>query len=400
MKHIWIINHHALTPDMGGGTRHFDFAKELIKKGYKVTIIASSYHYSKYQEMKVYPKDQNHLLETLQGVDLIWIKTPPYKGNGFSRVKNMFSFMFSLLRVIPHLQLQKPDTIVGSSVHLFAVYGAYVLSKKYKAKFIMEVRDLWPKTLIDMGFSKWHPFIILLGWLEKFLYKRARSIITNLPLAHRYIERFTDKQKIHWISNGVDLSSVSEQYENKLDNAKFNVLYAGAHGMANDLERLVEVAYKLKQDKTIYFTLIGDGALKASLIQKSETYGLTNIQFLPSVSKDKVQEYLKSADLLYVGLKNLPLYKYGMSMNKVFDYMAAKKPILFVSAIEHNIVDQANCGEVIKTQNLDDTLHAIKRFSTMAKTTLETLGNNGYNFLIKNYDTKVLAQKFEEVLQR
>lgn len=396
MKNIWIINHHALTPSMSGGTRHYDFAKELINRGHKVTIIAASFHYAKYQEMKEY-KDKEYLIENIDGIDFIWIKTPPYIGSGFSRVKNMISFMSQVLSIIPKLSLKNPDTIIGSSVHLFAVYAAYRLSLKYNAKFIMEVRDLWPQTLIDMGISSWHPFIILLGFMERFLYKKADSIISLLPNGYKYIQKYTQKNKIVWISNGTKISN-KDQYTQKLDDQKFNILYTGTHGIANDLEVLIEVANNLKSKKNIHFTLLGDGPLKDKLINKTKEYKLTNITFLNSVPKDDVFDYLRSADLLYVGLKNLPLYKYGMSMNKVFDYMSEKKPILFVSSIKDNIIEKSNGGVVLRDNSYINISNTINSFAMMTKEKLKTYGDNNYNYLKNHFSIEVLTNKLEKIL--
>ena len=396
---IWMINHHALLPGMSGGTRHYDFAKELVKRGHSVTIIAASFHYSQFQEMKVYKESQNYLLENIDGIDFIWFKTPAYKGNGFGRVKNMLSFMFGIINTIPKLHLAIPDTIIGSSVHLFTVYSAYILSKRYKSKFIMEVRDLWPQTLIDMGISKWHPFILLLGFLEKYLYKKADIIVTNLPKAHLYIEKLgIDKKKIAWISNGTALSDVKREYKQKLAKDKFNVLYTGAHGFANNLGILIDVADFLKDEDKIHFTLVGDGALKQELIDKSKSLSLLNVTFISSVSKDEVFDYLYDADLLYVGLKNLPLYRYGMSMNKVFDYMSVKKPILFVSAIEDNIIETINGGIVIKENDIEKISDSIKVFTSLSKEDIVVYGENNFNYLKQNYTIKILVDKLEKLL--
>ncbi|MEN4054152.1 glycosyltransferase family 4 protein [Sulfurimonas sp. NWX79] len=395
---IWIFNHHALTPDMSGGTRHYDFAKELVKRGHSVTIAASSFHYSKYKEMKEY-KNQEYLKEDVDGIDFIWIETPPYFGNGISRVKNMLSYSFKVLKIIPKLDLKKPDIIVGSSVHLFAVYVAYRLSKRYRVPFVMEVRDLWPQTLIDMGISKWHPFILLLSFLEKFLYKKADKIITLLPKAHLYIEKLNiPKENIVWISNGSNISN-RDRYKQLLDSSKFNILYTGSHGIANNLEVLIDVADILREDNKIHFTLIGEGALKEQLIKKANLLKLSNITFLDSVSKNQIIDYLKSADLLYVGLKNLPLYRYGMSMNKVFDYMSAKKPILFVSNIEDNIIEKSNSGKVIKENNIQLIAKSIKNFSIMSKDELNIYGENGYNYLKDNFSIEVLTNRLEKILK-
>lgn len=103
-------------------------------------------------------------------------KNFPYSKSDWKRVLNMLSYSVRVYNVAKKIDMEKPDVIIGSSVHLFAVYTAYLLSKYYKVPFIMEVRDLWPQTLIDMGVSRWNPFVILLGILERFLYKRAQKL--------------------------------------------------------------------------------------------------------------------------------------------------------------------------------------------------------------------------------
>ncbi len=394
---IWIVNHHALTPDMSGGTRHYDFAKELIKRGHKVTIISSSIHYSTYKELKDY-KENDYLKESIDGIEWIWIKTPPYSGNGLSRVKNMFSFMFGVNRIVPKLNLAKPDIIIGSSVHLFAVLSAYKLSQRYKVPFVMEVRDLWPQTLIDMGISKRHPFILLLAWLEKFLYKKANKIIALLPKAHLYIEKLgIEKEKIVWISNGANINH--SKYIKKLENNKFNVVYTGSVGVANDLSVLVDAANILKNKDKIHFTIIGNGAMKKELIDKAKNLNLKNITFLDPVPKIEIYNYLYSASLLYVGLKNLPLYRYGMSMNKIFDYMSVAKPILFVSDIDENIVNDVECGFVVKNPNPNKIADLIEKISQISSKDLNILGKNGYDYMTKFFSIKVLCDKLENTLK-
>ncbi len=396
---IWILNHHALTPDMSGGTRHYDFAKELIKRGHQVTIIASSFHYSKLKEMREYEKE-DYIIENIEGIKFVWFKTPPYFNNGVKRVINMLSYTKKAIFLLPKLNLSKPDIIIGSSVHLFAVYAALRLSKRYKIPFIMEVRDLWPQTLIDMGMSKYHPFILILSLLEKYLYKKSDKIITLLPKANQYIEKLgVDREKIVWISNGTNPASYSSDNLNiLLKGDKFNVLYTGTHGMANNLDLLIDTADILKSEKSIFFTLIGDGPLKERLKKKAEKLELKNIQFLPSVPKREVFAYLSSSDLLYVGLKDLLLYRYGMSMNKIFDYMASKKPILFVSNIKDNIIKRAEAGTVIEHEDANAVAKSIKEYSYMSSDERKRVGENGYDYLLEHYTVSVLTDKLESLL--
>jgi glycosyltransferase involved in cell wall biosynthesis len=390
---IWILNHHALTPEMSGGTRHYDFAKELISRGHSVVIISSSFHYSKYSEMKEYG-DKEYLQENIEGIEWVWLKTPPYRGNGVARVKNMLSYTHKAILILPTLNLPNPDIVMGSSVHLFAVYAAYRLSNRYKTPFAMEVRDLWPQTLIDMGISKWHPFIILLGWLEKFLYKKADKIITNLPYAVNYISKFTSKNKVEWISNGVDISQIP--YTIPDNNTKLKITYTGALGVANNLSLLIQLAKQKPKD--IEFLIVGDGAERAKLVELSR--GLDNIIIQDPVAKNEVADILSNSDILYFNLKDSPVFKYGISSNKLFDYMASGRIVIFSSNAKNNPIKECNGGLTIEPDNIKALQNAIKQIRNMSYEQRVQIGKNSRKYCEQNYDIKVLVDKLERVLNK
>ena len=393
---IWIFNHHALTPDMSGGTRHYDFAKELVKRGHSVTIVASSFHYSKYKEMKEYG-NKEYLQETIDGVHFIWIKTPPYFGNGISRVKNMLSYTYKVVNIIPKLNLKDPDIIIGSSVHLFAVYAAYKLAQKYHTPFIMEVRDIWPQTLIDMGISKWHPFIITLGWIERYLYKKADMIISNLPYAFEHIGKFVPKEKFIWISNGVDLDNINHIEKTKTD--KFTISYTGAIGVANNLTLLVDAAEKLKEKKDIFFRIVGDGAEKEKLKELVKLKNLQNISIEDSVAKNEVSNILQSSDILYFNLKDSPVFNFGISSNKLFDYMAAGRVIIFSTKAKNNPIKDANAGYTIEPDNLKQLEQTILNIYNLQQNERNTIGNKIRKYAEENYSISVLTDKLEKLLE-
>ena len=390
---IVIFNHYALTPSMGGGTRHYDFAKELVRRGHKVCIVASSFHYASYKEMKSYGLGTK-IEENIDGIDFVWIKTRTYKGNGLGRVINMLDYMKKASAInFTH----KPDVIIGSSVHLFAVYAAYKQSQKFAIPFVMEVRDIWPQTLIDMGISKWHPFIIGLGVLEKFLYKKADKIITLLPQAYKHIEKFNvQKEDIVWISNGVELSAfvnLKRQRKSKV----FLVTYVGSMGKANVLHTLMEVANRLKESN-IVFQLIGEGAFKQELIAYKEEHQLSNVEILGLVPKEKVPQLLKDSDLLYVGLKDSPLYRFGMSLNKLFDYIAAEVPIVFASIVEHNPVKEAQAGLCISPEDVDALQTAILNMCEMSEEEKKSYVSGNINYIENNFSIQFLTDKLEKLL--
>lgn len=390
---ILIFNHHALTPDMGGGTRHFDFAKELINRGHTVCIVASSFHYAAYKEMKGYG-EFDYLEESIESVDFVWIKTRPYRGNGFGRVLNMLDYMNKARK----LEIEA-DVIIGSSVHLFAVYAAYMVAKRSATPFVMEVRDIWPQTLIDMGMSKWHPFIIVLGLFEHFLYKRAEKIITLLPEAYMHIESFgIKKEKIIWISNGVNTQGFMH-IDRKRTEQKFLVTYTGSMGKANALFTLAEVAREIAKDyNDIYFQLIGEGALKNELLEYKQKYNLHNIEILPSIPKAEIAQTLKDSDVLYLGLKDSPLYRFGVSLNKLFDYLAAEVPIIFAGKIKNNPVKEAHAGYCIPPEDVEELKNAIICLYEMKEAERKRFGEGNLNYIENNFSIQFLTTKLENLL--
>jgi len=203
---IWIFNHYAITPDLPGGTRHYDLAQELVKRGHQATIFASSFHHGRHQEMKL-ASGERWKVEDVDGVRFVWIKTFAYQRNDWRRVLSMVSYMLRawwLGRRLPKLspEIGKPNVIIGSSVHLLAALAAYWVAKHHRARFIMEVRDLWPQTIIDMGkMSGRNPVIKILQILERFLYRRAKRIIILGPRMGDYIcARGIEEKKLVWIS--------------------------------------------------------------------------------------------------------------------------------------------------------------------------------------------------------
>jgi glycosyltransferase involved in cell wall biosynthesis len=406
-KIVWMFNHYAVTPKMPGGTRHYDFAKELTKKGYKVTIFASSFHPIQHKKVKL-GKNEKYKVDSFDGVNFVWLKTFPYQRNNWRRVANMLSYMYRAYwlgrKITKKVEgFDNPDIIIGSSVHLFAVYAAYLLSKKYKVPFIMEVRDLWPQTLIDMGVPRWHPFIVLLGLLERFLYKRADKIITLLPKSHDYIEKFGIKlSKIVWIPNGVDLSKFNINGEDDLNknNNEFVVMYVGALGTANNLDVAIDSANILKNKySNIKFVFVGDGLEKSKLVQKAKLLKLDNVEFRNPVKKEEIPRLLRKADALFFNLPNLPVFKYGISSNKLFDYLASGKPIIFSCNAPDNPAEQAKASITVSPSNPKELADAILKLYHMPEKQKEEMGQRGKEYVKKYHSTPVLADKFEELIK-
>jgi glycosyltransferase involved in cell wall biosynthesis len=398
---LWIFNHYAHPPDLPGGTRHYDLGQELVKRGHQVTIFASSFHHYLHREVRLQPKE-GWKVEDVNGVKFVWLRTPPYQRNDWCRVRNMVAFAIRawlLGRKLPKLVpgLSEPDVVIGSSPHLLTPLAAYWVAKRYRAKFIMEVRDLWPQTIIDMGeLSDHHPITRALQTLERFLYRRAERIITLLPLAYEYMAACgIPREKIVWIPNGVDLARFQGDSSPARRDKKFKVMYLGAHGQANALDVLLQAA-KIVQDQgheDIRVILVGDGPEKPKLMALAKELTLCNVEFREPVPKRKITGILQEADVFLFNLENVEVFKYGISSNKLFDFMAAGRPVISSVKALANPVELAGCGLTVPPRDPQALADAVLKLSQMPKEEREAMGRRGREYVEKYHAISVLAEK-------
>lgn len=402
-SNIWIINHYALPPYLPGGTRHFDLSKKLVESGYKVTIFASSFHYQNLKDFKEYKENEYYLREERDAVNFVWFKTVKYSKNNYKRILNMLSFNKQFKRYVREFGLSDaPEIIIGSSVHLFAVNAAYKASLRLNSTFLMEVRDIWPQTLIDLGVSKLHPLVLWMRAIEKKMYQKAKRIIVLLPKAKEHILEFgVPESKIKYLPNGVDMSRYpSEQTEPVSQNEVFTVVYAGVIGLANNLEVAIEAARIFKEkNESVKFKIVGEGQERERLTKLAESYGLNNIEFTGSVPKSEINKVLAGADALFFNLLDSPVFKYGLSSNKLFDYLASRKPIIFSCKAGNNPVEEAGAGISIEPNSPELLYEAINELKSLPKDTIKQMGENGYNYVKKIHSMEVLDETFRKIIE-
>jgi len=410
---IWILNHYATPPDTPGITRHYDFARELIKLGHQVTIFASGFSHRTRREERLEGK-QSYRRENINGLEFLWLRTfPYYGGNDWRRVVNMLSYTF---RVVPlGLRLkEKPDVILASSPHPFAGLAGWLLAKLKRARFIFEVRDLWPQTFVEIGgYSSRSPVVKLMGVMEKFLYQRASKIVVLPPKASDYIAGLgIPANKTVYIPNGVSpelFSNTEAKLPKGLDKLisglksqrKLLVGYAGAHGIANALETILEVA-KLLQDTgqdNIHFLLVGEGPEKEGLIATAQSWGLNNISFHIPIPKDTMPQLLRSIDITLISMKKSNLYKYGTSINKLFEYAICAKPIVWGTNSINDPVAEANCGITVPPEDAEAMAEAILKVCALSDKERQEMGVRGYEYVMKYHSVPVLAKRLLEVME-
>lgn len=400
-KCIWIINGYAGAPKYGGGMyRHFYLAKEFNKLGYKTIIISGSYSHI----FTSFPDMNGHIFkkETIDSIEFLWIKVIRYSGS-FSkkRVIKWFEFVFKLFFIGRHID--KPDFIISSPTEPFPIIPAYYFSKKYKAKLICEVRDIWPLSLMEIGgFSSNNPMIKIMSYLEKFAIKKSDTIVSNLENYSEHIKELGFKKNVHWISNGINLQDMMFQKNlpNKICNLipkdKFIIGYTGKIGISNAIILLLEAAKALQHNKNLFFVIVGNGSEKNKL--KKEFESLKNVIFINAIPKNQIQSMLKLFDVCYIGWMDRKLYKYGISANKIFDYMYSGKCILQYINQKRTMISKYNCGIDIGFNN-EDLAKAIEKISKFSKIELQNMGDNGKKYVLEYFTYEKLAQKYISILE-
>ena len=396
--HILLIHQAFATLDEPGGTRHFEMSKHLADAGHKVTVIASPVSYltgsTKINKQQEFGKDGNFTV----------LRTYTYSAlhkSFLHRLLSFFSFMFSSFWA--GLKVRDVDLVWGTSPPIFQGLTAWALARIKGAKFIFEIRDLWPEFAVAMGVLKNKILISLSKWLEKILYKNADQIIANSPGFIEHITNISSKP-IELIPNGADASMFNPdakgldfRKKHQLED-KFVVLYTGAHGVANDLGIVLDAAVHLKNQDNIRIVLIGDGKEKQNLIQKAKGLELDNILFVPPVNKSEITEVIASADLCIATLQPIEMYK-TVYPNKVFDYMAAgKATLLNIDGVVREVVEKAEAGVFVKPGCPEALANEITRLASKPKL-IKQMGKSGREYLLKNFDRPVTAAQLIKLFE-
>ena len=402
MKNVWILNHYAQEPSGAGGTRHFHLAEHLQAYGWHATIIAASVeHQSGHQRLE--PNEKKRC-DYFKGVPFLWVRTPEYQGNGGGRMRNMLAYTWAVLQRSTTAKLPRPDVVIGSSVHPFAAVAGALLARRYKVPFIFEVRDLWPQTLVDMGRLQEDSFMTwALRKLELWLYRRAARTVVLLPRAWEYITPLgIPKERVVWIPNGVDLSLFPRSTVADTAKDHFTLMYFGAHGQANGLDNVLHAMKHVQEQsngRNIHLRMIGDGPLKPSLVEQASEMGLTNVSFEPPVAKSQIPALAAQADAFVIAVLNLPgLYRYGISMNKLFDYLAAEQPILIASNGANNPVEDAQAGLTVPPGQPQALAEAIVKIANTPLPERQRMGRAGREYVEQNHGFEQLAGRLAAVL--
>jgi glycosyltransferase involved in cell wall biosynthesis len=398
--HILLIHQAFVTLDEPGGTRHHELARYLASQGHQVTIIASpiSYLTGRARSVKI-PWSEQQTDGDL--ITIVRAYTYPSLHRSFAfRLISFFSFMVSSFVI--GLGVKNIDLVWGTSPPIFQGITSWALARIKHRPFLFEVRDLWPAFAVAVGVLRNPTLIRLSESLEKFLYHRAYLVIVNSPGFIQHVKN-RGAQYVELVPNGTDTSMFNPNVDgtdfrlsHDLD-AKFVALYAGAHGLSNDLGTVLEAAKKLLPRKDIIIVFLGDGKDKPALQTQATREGLDNILFLPPIPKVEMPAALAAADACIAILKPIEMYKTTYP-NKVFDYMASGKPVvLAIDGVIRDVIETAGGGIPVHPGDPEALSLAILQLADDPELA-QRLGHQARSYVQSHFDRVILASRLMEIM--
>ena len=384
-KNVWILNHYATNTFFDRGGRHYNFAKYLKIAGYSPVVFCANTVHNQDKTVEI-PSGESWTEKRVDGLPFVFVRTTPYRGNGFSRILNMVNFARHVIPAAKQYaeKYGRPDVVMGSSVHPLTLVAGIRIAKFFDIPVISEIRDLWPEALLSYGIlSAKNPFIKLLYRGEYWIYRHSdRLIFTKEGCKDYIIERKWDLQEHHgkidlrnvyYLNNGVDLCSfddnaASVRYDDpELDSADtFKVGYCGSIRYVNNVGRILDAA-KLIRNPRIRFLIFGDGDERKRLEQRCREEGIANVFFRGKVGKEYVPGIIKRTNLNLDLISHLgnDVLRFGGSQNKFFEYLAAGRPILTNVRQGYSLIEKYQCGREVFDPDPAAVAGAIEEYAAM-----------------------------------
>jgi glycosyltransferase involved in cell wall biosynthesis len=402
---ILLINHYAGSDRMGMEYRPFYFAREWLAEGHKVTVLAADFSHLRNRQPTVHGDLQ---VSEEEGVRFRWLRTNRYHGNGAGRVGNMSTFVGKLLlRGDRIAREERPDLVICSSTYPLDIFPGAYIARKMGARLVFEVHDLWPLTPILLGgYSRRHPYIRVLQAAEDWAYANADVVVSILPNALEYmVGRGLEPWKFVHIPNGIPVCQADAAGNDRLPPAtvdliederargRFLIGFAGAINPSMALETLLTAAHQL-QASGVSFFIAGGGSNAKDLRDEATRLAASNFHMLGRIPKACVQQFLSRMDALAIPWRRSPLYRYGVSPNKILDYMLSGKPILQAGDASNDLLSEARCGFTVPPEDPEAFADAVLRLRALPAEERRRLGANGRRFVLEKHDCRVLARRF------
>lgn len=414
VRTIWIIDHYSSEPQYGGISRQYDFARELAGKGYCVVVFASAFSHFTHTYIG---ENEVFINQAVSNVYYVYLRTSGYQSNnGIRRAENMVDFMFQVLRHESRIAAKygKPDVVTGCSVHPLAWIAAYRIARKYDIRFCAEVRDFWPRIWVVAGEKKTtDPMVMFFHKVEKWAYKNADRIIYSMSRGDQYIcgELGIESKKTFMIGQPMDCERFDLNKE-KIENLpqeirefmkdSFVCSFAGYYMTYEGVYVMLKAA-KILKDRNIpvKMVFVGSGQEKDGMLSYVESEQLDHVLICDRIPKEAVPALLGSSEVCMAHLEvkgHKEVYKYGVSKNKVNEYLYSGACTLYGFLYEDDAVALSGGGMMFKPYDATDLANKIEQVYLMPKEEREQFGINGRKYIKENYSVEVLADRLLEVL--
>lgn len=406
-RNIWYVAHYAGGPGLGRHYRGWHLARHWQALGARATIFAANRHHILHAPQLAGPRQ-------VEGVTYEFIETPPHRGNGAGRVTNMAVFCLNFLRRSREYigRHGRPDMIIASSPSPFTFLVTHPLARRLGARSVLEIRDLWPLSVVEVaGVNTWHPFVMSLDLIERFSYRYADYVASLMPHTLAYMQsRGVSVDRWNYLPNGIDSeylrpgtgpADVRSRIEAWQADGHLVAVYAGALGHSNNVRSLLNAMHVLKQRaEKVRAVIVGWGEHDSLLKAEASELGLNqHVLFAGQRSREETLGILTHADVGYISLLPAPLFRFGISPNKIFDYMMCELPILAALDAGGELVENAECGIVTRSSDEGAIAEALSTFRAMHPQQRRQLGQNGHAYAIENHDYAKLAARFLALLE-
>lgn len=400
MKKVLMIHHYSQQPPYNTMLRQHNWGKELVKRGYKVTIVAASTVHNTGIDMI---SELGSSTSVCDGVRYVYLKTAKYSGNGLQRIRNMLDFCFG----IHHINPKTYDFILCGGAYIYPI-----VKRRFRGKpIIVDITDLWPQSIIEYAnVSKANPLIKLLYYLEKKAYLKSNAVIFSMEGGVDYVreQKYANKidfSKIFHINMGCDIPQKDRELEGihfdlGWNPDEFQVVYCGSIRQANQVQQICDAAKLIKDRgyKDIKFQIYGNGddldMLKRYVVQN----GIDNVRFYGRIEKEKIPFLLSQGKANILTYKHVPLMKYGGSQSKLFDYLASGKPIICNAKFGYNLIERYRCGVVAEDQSANALADAVEKLYKTGSAELTEMGKRARD-AAELYDQPILVDKLEEIFE-
>jgi len=381
-------------------------AEDLKDRGHDVFVITAFPYYSTSKDLEKY-KGKWIVKDQYEGIPII--RTYAYSSKKYGNIsKRLWSFLsFTFSSIFGAVTVRgKADVVLTISPPFLSFFSGYLISLIKKASFVLDIQDIYPETLVALGFLKNKIVIKSLELLERFFYKSSKGIVAiSEGFKQDFVNKGANPHNIAVLHNWVDINNFQLGDGKALRktygfDGKFVVMFVGTMGFAQGLENLVKAAELLKEHKNgIQFVLLGDGVEREKLENLVKSCGLSNFTFIPPKPNSEIPRFLSIADACLVSLRKNKLYEITIPC-KTYEYMSMGKSVIMgVRGEAQRLIEQGGCGIGIEPESPDDLAKAILNMYTNKNLTVE-MGRRGREFAASNFSRKTVTDQYIDFLER